>query len=150
MTERSGPGPAAAAPGGEGRSARPPVTRTPDRRHQRRWVPVAAGWLTLLIGLADIAEGAVPGMYAQYRLHRIGDLAPGTLTNLTRTADVITGLLLLMLSHGLRRRKRRACQAVLLLLGVSVVLHLAHYPNVGRAVVTAALLVVLVCSVTSR
>jgi len=145
MTERSGPGPAAAAPGGEGRSARPPVTRTPDRRHQRRWVPVAAGWLTLLIGLADIAEGAVPGMYAQYRLHRIGDLAPGTLTNLTRTADVITGLLLLMLSHGLRRRKRRACQAVLLLLGVSVVLHLAHYPNVGRAVVTAALLVVLVC-----
>jgi lysyl-tRNA synthetase class 2 len=145
MTERSGPGPAAAAPGGEGRSARPPVTRTPDRRHQRRWVPVAAGWLTLLIGLADIAEGAVPGMYAQYRLHRIGDLAPGTLTNLTRTADVITGLLLLMLSHGLRRRKRRACQAVLLLLGVSVVLYLAHYPNVGRAVVTAALLVVLAC-----
>jgi len=145
MTERSGPGPAAAAPGGEGRSARPPVTRTPDRRHQRRWVPVAAGWLTLLIGLADIAEGAVPGMYAQYRLHRIGDLAPGTLTNLTRTADVITGLLLLMLSHGLRRRKRRACQAVLLLLGVSVVLHLAHYPYIGRAVVTTALLVVLFC-----
>ena len=106
-------------------------------------MPVAAGWLALLIGLADVAEGAVPGMYAQYRLHRIGDLAPGTLTNLTRTADVITGLLLLMLSHGLRRRKRRACQAVMLLLAASVVLHLAHYPYIGRAVVTTALLVVL-------
>jgi len=145
MTERSGPGPAASVPGGEARPARPPVTRTPDRRHQRRWVPVAAGWLALLIGLADVAEGAVPGMYAQYRLHRIGDLAPGTLTNLTRTADVITGLLLLMLSHGLRRRKRRASQAVMLLLGASVVLHLAHYPYIGRAVVTTALLVVLFC-----
>ena len=108
-------------------------------------MPVAAGWLALLIGLADVAEGAVPGMYAQYRLHRIGDLAPGTLTNLTRTADVITGLLLLMLSHGLRRRKRRASQAVMLLLGASVVLHLAHYPYIGRAVVTTALLVVLFC-----
>ncbi len=145
MTERSGPGPAASVPGGEVRPARPSVTRTPDRRHQRRWVPVAAGWLALLIGLADVAEGAVPGMYAQYRLHRIGDLAPGALTNLTRTADVITGLLLLMLSHGLRRRKRRASQAVMLLLGASVVLHLAHYPYIGRAVVTTALLVVLFC-----
>jgi len=144
MTERSVPGPAAPASGDEGRPARPFAARPPDRRHQRRWVPVAAGWLALLIGLADVAEGAVPGMYAQYRLHRIGDLAPGALTNLTRTADVITGLLLLMLSHGLRRRKRRACQAVILLLGASVVIHLAHYPHVGRAVVTAVLLGVLV------
>jgi lysyl-tRNA synthetase class 2 len=145
MTERSGPAQALPATGGEARPARPSAARPPDRRHQRRWVPVAAGWLALLIGLADVIEGAVPGLYAQYRLHRIGDLAPGTLTNLTRTADVIIGLLLLMLSHGLRRRKRRACQAVTLLLGASVVIHLAHYPLIGRAVVTAALLVVLVC-----
>jgi lysyl-tRNA synthetase class 2 len=149
MTERSVPEQAAAAStahgaGDEGRAARPFAARPPDRRHQRRWVPVAAGWLALLIGLADVIEGAVPGLYAQYRLHRIADVAPGTLTNLTRTADVITGLLLLMLSHGLRRRKRRACQAVILLLGSSVVIHLAHYPHIGRAVVTAVLLGVLV------
>src|SRR6266542_2431010 len=135
MTERSGSGQAPPATGGEARPARPSVARPPDRRHQRRWVPVAAGWLALLIGLADVTEGAVPGLYAHYRLHRIGDLAPGTLTNLTRTADVIIGLLLLMLSHGLRRRKRRACQAVTLLLGASVVIHLAHYPLVATAFV---------------
>src|SRR6266496_6732078 len=99
MTERSGSGQAPPATGGEARPARPSVARPPDRRHQRRWVPVAAGWLALLIGLADVTEGAVPGLYAHYRLHRIGDLAPGTLTNLTRTADVIIGLLLLMLSQ---------------------------------------------------
>ena len=107
-------------------------------------MPVVAGWLALLIGLADVIEGAVPSLYAHYRLHRIFDLAPGTLTNLTRTADVLTGLLLLMLSHGLRRRKRRACRAVILLLIASAVIHLAHYPHIGRAVVTAGLLAVLV------
>jgi lysyl-tRNA synthetase, class II len=144
MAERSGGSPVAPASGGEGRSARPSAARPPDRRHQRRWVPLAAGWLALLIGLADVFEGAIPSFYAHYRLHRIGDLAPGTLTNLTRTADVITGLLLLMLSHGLRRRKRRACQAVILLLGASIMIHLVHYPHIGRAVVTAALLAVLV------
>jgi lysyl-tRNA synthetase, class II len=144
MTERSGPGPAAPTSGADERSAKPFATRPPDRRHQRRWVPVAAGWLALLIGLADVIEGAVPSLYAHYRLHRIFYLAPGTLTNLTRTADVITGLLLLMLSHGLRRRKRRACRAVILLLGASVVIHLAHYPHIGRAVLAAALLAVLV------
>ena len=121
-----------------------PAARPPDRRHQRRWVPIVAGWLALLIGVADVIEGAVPGVYAQYRLHRIGDLAPGTLTNLTRTADVITGLLLLMLAHGLRRRKRRACQAVILLLGVGVVIQLARYPHIDRALVTAALFLALV------
>jgi lysyl-tRNA synthetase, class II len=105
---------------------------------------VVAGWLALVIGIADVLEGGVPSLYAHYRLHRIVDLAPGTLTNLTRTADVITGLLLLMLSHGLRRRKRRACRAVILLLGASVVIHLVHYPHIGRAVITAALLAVLV------
>jgi len=107
-------------------------------------VPVVAGWLARLIGLADVIEGAVPGLYAHYRLHRIFDLAPGTLTNVTRTADVITGLLLLMLSHGLRRRKRRACRAVMLLLGAGVIIHLAHYPHLGRAFVTAVLLAALV------
>ena len=144
MTERSGSGPGAPTSGDGERLARPLAIRPPDRRHQRRWVPVVAGWLALLIGLADVIEGAVPSLYAHYRLHRIFDLAPGTLTNLTRTADVLTGLLLLMLSHGLRRRKRRACRAVILLLIASAMIHLAHYPHIGRAIVTAGLLAVLV------
>jgi lysyl-tRNA synthetase class 2 len=143
MTERPGPGPVTAS-GDDQRSAKPVLARPPDRRHQRRWVPLVAGWLALLIGIADIIEGGVPGLYASHRLLRIGDLAPGTLINLTRTADIITGLLLLMLSHGLRRRKRRACQAASLLLGASTLIHLVHFPHIGRAVVTAVLLTGLV------
>ena len=109
------------------------MSRRPGRpgpqRHQRRWVPVRPRLAGLLIGLADIIEGVRPGLSTPLRLHRIGDFVPGTLTNLTHTADVITGLLLLMLSHGLRRRKRRAWQAVTLLLAASVVVHLIgpHY-----------------------
>jgi lysyl-tRNA synthetase class 2 len=106
-------------------------------------VPIVAGWLALLIGLADIIEGARPALY-QAKLHRLAQIAPGTLSNLSRTADVIIGLLLLMLSHALRRRKKRAWQAVMLLLLSSVLLHvLVHYRHIGPAVVAGALLLIL-------
>jgi lysyl-tRNA synthetase class 2 len=127
----------------------PDSGRAPDRRHHQRGVPLIFGMLTLLIGLADIVQGAGPGIYHRYRLHRLADIAPGTLTNVTRTADVIIGLALLMLSHGLRRRKRRAWEAVTLLLGSSVVIHsvirrVPLVPHLLPLVVTAVLLVALV------
>src|ERR1039458_2586491 len=121
---------------GQGRLERPP-----DRRHQRSWVPMTAAWLCLLIGLADIVQVVLPRVYVHTHLHKINPYVPGTLTNLTRTVDVLTGLLLLMLSHGLRRRKRRAWQAVVLLLAFSVVVHLAHFPRMITAVVAASVLV---------
>ncbi len=110
----------------------PPAIRPPDRRNQRRWVPVTAGWLVLLIGLADIIQVVRPGLYP-VRLHRLNSFVPGMLTNVTHTVEVIIGLLLLMLSHGLKRRKRRAWEAVSALLAVSVVVHLIH-PIHGRVV----------------
>src|SRR5205814_3239313 len=111
-----GKAPGGKAAAGKGRDGKPTGGRPEERRRQRRWVPAAARLILLLIGLVTIIEGANPGFYEHYRLHRVGDLAPGTLVNLTRTADVITGLLLLLLSHGLRRRKKRAFQAVVVLL----------------------------------
>src|ERR1035438_5847188 len=119
------------------------LTRPPDRRHQRSWVPLTPACLCLLIGLADIAQVVLPRVYVHTHLHKINPYVPGTLTNLTRTVDVLTGLLLLMLSHGLRRRKRRAWQAVVLLLAFSVVVHLAHFPRMITAVVAASVLVAL-------
>jgi len=125
-----------------------PPARPPDRRHQRRWVPVTTGIVAFLLGLAYIIEGfrtRVIYSHLKHPLHRLTEIAPGVLALLPRVADVIIGLLLLMLSHGLRRRKRRAWEGVTLLLALSVVTH-AVLP--GRhllvpAIATVALLAIL-------
>src|SRR5580704_7444131 len=84
-----------AAKGGSPRSAYgDPV----DRRRQHAWVPGSAALLTALIGLSDIVAVFRPDLV--HKLHKINYLVPGTLTTVTRTADVIIGLMLLMLAHG--------------------------------------------------
>jgi lysyl-tRNA synthetase class 2 len=106
-------------------------------------VPVTAAFLALLIGLAYIIEGfktRVLYSHLKHPLHRLTEIAPGLLSILPRVADVIIGLLLLMLSHGLRRRKRRAWEGVVLLLAASVVVH-AVAP--GRHLVTSIAAAVL-------
>jgi len=139
--------PRAAVPAAEGTAADSEAAggrqapRPPDRRSQRRWVPVTAGWLCLLIGLADIVEVIRPGLLYTSRLSRIHQFVPGTLVNVTHTVSVIIGLLLLMLSHGLKRRKRRAWEAVTVLLSVSVVAHVIplRHDRIITAVVSALL-----------
>jgi len=162
MTDLSGPEPEEPLTGGAAQDAgvraaseaaagtvstgHEPVTRPPDRRHQRRWVPVVASLLTFLIGLAYIIEGfRVHILYAHLRhpLHRLTEIAPGLLAIVPRVADVIIGLLLLMLSHGLRRRKRRAWEAVVLLLVCSVVLHVVQPVRHLESVPAVAVLLVI-------
>jgi lysyl-tRNA synthetase, class II len=157
MTDHSGPVPAEPLTGDERRSE-PSFERAADLRQQRRWVPLTAGLMTLVIGLGYITEGLLPGLYHR-RLRGLSDLAPGTLVSLTRTTDVIIGLLLLMLSHGLRRRKRRAWAAAMALLGFGLLIHaglqvLIHHlrPDVPLpqlhplpAVFSALLLIALYC-----
>jgi lysyl-tRNA synthetase class 2 len=101
-------------------------------------VPRSARWVALIIGLADIIEGVRPDVFYHYRLHRLTEVS-----NLTRTADILIGLLLVMLSHGLRRRKRRAWQAAVLALAGSLILHLLlrrSPPHLATMLVTAAIL----------
>jgi lysyl-tRNA synthetase class 2 len=112
-----------------------------DRARQRRWVPGAAALLTYLIGLADILSILRPDL--ANRLHRLNSMLPGTLTNVTRSADVLIGLMLLMLAHGLRRRKRRAWQAVAALLAFDIAIHFIHSQRIVTAVVSLVLLIAL-------
>jgi lysyl-tRNA synthetase class 2 len=152
MTDSSEPEPVelltdGAEPGTEARAAqRPaippdpeetePAGRPHDRRHQRRWVPVTAALLALVLGLAYIIEGfrtRVLYSHLTHPLHKLTEIAPGLLSIVPRVADVIIGLMLLMLSHGLRRRKRRAWEGVVLLLGLSVV---SHAVQPGRHLIT--------------
>ncbi|HEX3964414.1 MAG TPA: phosphatidylglycerol lysyltransferase domain-containing protein [Trebonia sp.] len=114
-------------------------------RNQRTWVPGAAAFVCLLIGLSDILAIFRPTWHD--KLGRIDAFVPGTLTNVTVSAYAITGLLLLLLSHGLRRRKRRAWQAVLALLAFDIIIHFAHpwhREHIYSAVVTMIVLAALV------
>jgi len=111
---------------------------------RRAWVPGIASLLCLVIGLSDVLAIFKPAWHA--RLHNVNAFVPGTLTNVTRSADVIIGLMLVLLAHGLRRRKRRAWQAVLALLVFDIVIHFLHFPRDPRpysAVVAIVLLAVL-------
>jgi lysyl-tRNA synthetase class 2 len=112
-----------------------------DRRRQHAWVPVSASLLTMLIGLSDIIAIFKPGW--PHRLHKLNYLVPGTLTNVARSSDVIIGLLLLLLAHGLRRRKRRAWQAVIALLAFDVGIHFFHSQRIPTAIVALVELVAL-------
>ena len=116
----------------------------PKGGRRRAWVPGIASLLCLLIGLSDVLAIFKPAWHA--RLHNVNAFVPGTLTNVTRSADVIIGLMLVLLAHGLRRRKRRAWQAVLALLVFNIVIHFLHFPRDPRpysAVVAIVLLAVL-------
>jgi lysyl-tRNA synthetase, class II len=113
-----------------------PVPAHLDRRNQRGIVPLAAGLFCLLIGLSDILSVIIPAWHERLqRMHFA--VVPGTLLAVTSTAVVITGLLLLMLSHGLRRRKRRAWQAAVVLLAFNIAIHLLHgLSHIGLALVS--------------
>lgn len=98
------------------------------------------GLLTSLVGLVDLV-GTLVRLWRP-RLHEVGAILPGVVT-ISVSASILTGLGLLALGNGLRRRKRRAWRATLALLAVSVVAGAVHLSPV-HAVVSAALLVVLV------
>ncbi len=108
-------------------------------------MPITAGWLCLVIGLADIIEVVHPGLFYSSHLTRFHAFVPGTLVNVTHTVSVIIGLLLLMLSHGLKRRKRRAWEAATLLLAGSVVVHVIPFrqDRIVTAIVSALLVAAL-------
>jgi lysyl-tRNA synthetase class 2 len=107
------------------------------------WIPLVAALLTFLIGISNVLAVFKPDWHE--RLHRVTEVVPGTLTSAARTSDVITGLLLLMLARGLRRRKRRAWQAVVALLAFDVVTHALRFPHLisVSAIVAVVLLGVL-------
>jgi lysyl-tRNA synthetase, class II len=141
----NGASPPADKRGGPRVTAEPGVAA--DRRRHHAWVPGSAALLTTLLGLSDIIAVFKPDLVQ--KLHKIDYLVPGTLTTVTRSADVIIGLMLLMLAHGLRRRKRRAFQAVTALLAFDIGIH--FYPAPAHRIVTAiAAMVLLVALIYFR
>jgi lysyl-tRNA synthetase class 2 len=105
------------------------------------WLPGVAALLVFLVGVSDILTIFKPQLVD--KLHRIKPFVPGTLTNVTRTSDVIVGLLLVLLALGLRRRKRRAWQSVLALLVLDIVIHFQHFPHFPRVTTVSSCVAVV-------
>jgi lysyl-tRNA synthetase class 2 len=123
-----------------------------ERRSHRRWVPLTAGVMTFLLGLRDIAMVIRPHLWE--RVSVIDHVLPGTIDPAVEHGAVgatlvVSGALLILLSHALRRRKLRAWRAVVGVLLLTVVLHLLHRPQrlhemLGWLPLDCALLVALI------
>ena len=107
----------------------------------RPWVPAATGYATALIGLVDIV-GAVEPHLRDTRVRELARILPGVNT-LATAAELVVGILLIMLAHALRRRKQRAWKAVVVLLPVGAALEMLRWHHKGTGVVALALFVVL-------
>ncbi|MDX6212907.1 MAG: lysyl-tRNA synthetase, class [Frankiales bacterium] len=113
-----------------------------ERRTRHTWVPRLAAFLAAFIGLVDLASALTRPFHS--RLVELSKIVPGALTRSAAAATVVTGLLLLMLAKGLRRRKHRAWQGACLLLIASVAFHIVKGLDFEEAVVALLLLAVLV------
>ena len=109
-----------------------------ERRSHRRWVPLVAGVLTFLLGVRDIAMVVRPHLWERVKVinHVLpGKVNPAVVHGAVGAALVVAGALLILLSHALRRRKRRAWRAVVAVLLVTATLHLLHGPFTWRETV---------------
>ncbi len=105
-------------------------------------MPRVVSLLCLLTGLLDLVSALTRAERA--RIHELSMFVPGALTIASNALTLVTGVLLVLLARGLRRRKRRAWRiAVGLLLG-SIALHLLKGLDVEEATVAVLLLIGMV------
>ncbi|MFF4414219.1 phosphatidylglycerol lysyltransferase domain-containing protein [Streptosporangium sp. NPDC001559] len=114
---------------------RPPIARP--------WVPTAAGYASLTIGILDIVKAVVPP-FRGTRVSEIAGFLPGTVTSIAQAASLVMGILLVMLAHALKRRKVRAWRTVVLLLPLSALIELVHMHRIVGAAISMLVFAVLV------
>jgi lysyl-tRNA synthetase class 2 len=105
----------------------------------RRWVPPLASFLVLVAGIVDVVSVLTPEF--KQRLHDVSSVVTGPVARSASAATLALGLLLILLAHGLRRRKRRAWRAAVVLLLFSAVFNVVKGLDVEEA--TLALLVAI-------
>ncbi|MEV6423841.1 phosphatidylglycerol lysyltransferase domain-containing protein [Streptomyces sp. NPDC051662] len=133
-----------------------PLTRRLFRRTRRlfRWtrrlfrgprpesVPALVGTACTLVGLMDIATGVFP-RFRHSRMHAFAEVLPGALGPLSAALSISAGVLLLLLAHGLKRRKRRAWRAAVVLLPVGAVAQFGYRHSLVGTLLPLALLALL-------
>ncbi|MFD4528828.1 phosphatidylglycerol lysyltransferase domain-containing protein [Streptomyces sp. NPDC058470] len=102
-------------------------------------VPALIARACTLVGLLDIAAGVFP-RFRNSRMHSAAEVLPGALGPFAAALSLSTGVLLLLLAHGLRRRKRRAWRAAVILLPAGAVAQFAYRHSLIGVAISLALL----------
>ncbi|MFD6287240.1 phosphatidylglycerol lysyltransferase domain-containing protein [Streptomyces sp. NPDC060205] len=124
-------------PGGASRGARR-VLHGPRPEAVPAWVARAC----TLVGVLDIAAGVFP-RFRHSRMHTLAEVLPGALGPFAAALSLSTGVLLLLLAHGLRRRKRRAWRAAVGLLPAGALAQFTYRHSLVGVIISLALLVPL-------
>ncbi|MGN6783336.1 MAG: phosphatidylglycerol lysyltransferase domain-containing protein [Marmoricola sp.] len=111
---------------------------------QRLQEPSWVGRIVAFLGLVTIVSALLPPMRA--RLHVVTDVLPATFPAAATTGALATGVLLVLLSRGLRRAKFRAWALATVITAITAALHLVKGLDVEEAVLSLALLVLLLSS----
>ncbi|MBM9620172.1 phosphatidylglycerol lysyltransferase domain-containing protein [Streptomyces zhihengii] len=106
-------------------------------------LPGPAGAACAAVGLLDVAAGTLP-RFRPGSPHASGDLLPGALAPGAAALSLGAGVLLLLIAHGLGRRKRRAWCAAVVLLPAGAVAQAGYRHWTAGALLSLALLGVLV------
>ncbi|MBM9505218.1 DUF2156 domain-containing protein [Streptomyces sp. KK5PA1] len=95
-----------------------------------------------VIGLLDVV-GAVFPAFRNGRMHHMAAVFPGTVSSLAAATSVVTGILLLMLAHALKRGKQRAWWATVVLLPVGAATQIVYRHSIFGVIVSLGLLALL-------
>ncbi|MDX2823480.1 phosphatidylglycerol lysyltransferase domain-containing protein, partial [Streptomyces ipomoeae] len=106
-------------------------------------VPTLVARACAFVGLVDIAAGVFP-RFRHSRMHTMAEVLPGALGPFAAALSLSAGVLLLLLAHGLRRRKRRAWRAAVVLLPAGAIAQFAYRHSLIGALISLALLIPLV------
>lgn len=106
-------------------------------------VPVLVGAACTVVGLIDVASGVFP-RFRHSRMHTLAEVLPGALGPFAAALSLSAGVLLLLLAHGLKRHKRRAWRAAVVLLPAGALSQFLYRHSVLGAVVSLTLCYLLV------
>ncbi|WP_138906555.1 phosphatidylglycerol lysyltransferase domain-containing protein [Streptomyces chryseus] len=107
-------------------------------------VPSLVGTACTLVGLLDIAAGVFP-RFRHSSVHAAAEVLPGALGPFAAALAISAGVLLLLLAHGLKRRKRRAWRAAVVLLPAGAAAQFTYRPSVVGVLISLSLLALLLC-----
>ncbi|AKZ57211.1 putative membrane protein found fused to lysyl-tRNA synthetase like protein [Streptomyces ambofaciens ATCC 23877] len=119
--------------------AKPTSARRVPRGPRPESVPLLVGRACALVGLLDIAAGVFP-RFRHSRMHALAEVLPGAFGPFAAALSLSAGVLLLLLAHGLKRRKRRAWRAAVALLPLGAVAQFTYRHSLLGVLISLALL----------